>query len=243
MNVLTWLNPGFMDLPLIAESGGAVNYETLASLEPDVVILRVGDCTVGARDEKAAATIKLIEAMGIPVIVLLAPGIYKQPDIATISQEIRILAQLFDKVAEGARLAGYLESQAELVRQRTRNIPDAERPTVLLFGLSPRARHAGGAGTTRGLNTMDSVLLETVVHARNAFHQAGASFTLGAEQVLALNPDVIVLITAYGYHPPQELYYAPRWFQVLTALSGSYISSHRLCRWSLTSLHFPPRGV
>ncbi|XPS83080.1 putative ABC transporter, periplasmic binding domain protein [Desulfosarcina variabilis str. Montpellier] len=32
---------------------------------------------------------------------------------------------------------------------------------------------------------------------------------LGTEQILALAPDAIVLPTAYGYHPPNELYEAP----------------------------------
>ncbi|MBN2123642.1 MAG: iron ABC transporter substrate-binding protein, partial [Deltaproteobacteria bacterium] len=52
-------------------------------------------------------------------------------------------------------------------------------------------------------------LLEEYVHARNAFREGGAWFTLSTEQVLALDPDVIVLITAWGYHPPGEIYEAP----------------------------------
>jgi iron complex transport system substrate-binding protein len=59
------------------------------------------------------------------------------------------------------------------------------------------------------LNTIDSWLVETVVNARNAFRTKGAWNILGTEQILAIDPDVIVLITAWGYHPPRELYEAP----------------------------------
>jgi iron complex transport system substrate-binding protein len=57
--------------------------------------------------------------------------------------------------------------------------------------------------------TIDSYLLEEIVGAVNAFPESGHFKTLGKEQILALNPKAIVLPTAWGYHPPQELYEAP----------------------------------
>ncbi|WP_208598373.1 ABC transporter substrate-binding protein [Desulfatiglans anilini] len=209
MNLLTCLNPGFLTLPLVAQSGTGINYEALAALRPDLVLLRVGDCTIGARDEKAEKTIHMIESLGIPLIVLFAPNTFEQPDLRTLSEEIRIIAQAFGKEPEGERLAAVLEHEVEAVRRRTEGILETGRPGVLLFGLSPKARDAGGAGNVRGLGTIDSQLLETYAGAKNAFREKGAWYVLSTEQVLALDPEVIVLITAYGYHPPQELYDAP----------------------------------
>lgn len=219
MNVVTFLNPRFMDLPLVAQSGTGVNYETLASLKPDVVFLRVGSCTFGADDENTQKAIRMIESLGIPLIVLRGPNMSGNPQLTSLSEEIRIIGRVFGKEEKASALADYLESQVRLVTERTKDISDAQKPSVLLFGLSPKSREAGGAGHVRGRNTIDSWLLEEVVKARNAFSEKGAWNILSTEQVLALDPDVIVLITAWGYHPPRELYEAP-YYQNLKELKA-----------------------
>jgi len=209
MNTVTFLNPFFMDLPLVAQSGTGINYETLASLNPDVVFLRVGSCTLSANDESTHKTIRMIESLGIPLVVLFGPNMTKNPKMDSISEEIRIIGRALGNEQKATALAEYLEKQVRFVMDRTREIPEDQKPSVLLFGLSPKSREAGGTGHVRGLNTIDSWLVETVVNARNAFRTKGAWNILGTEQVLAIDPDVIVLITAWGYHPPRELYEAP----------------------------------
>ena len=209
MNIVTWLNPFFMDLPLVARSGTGINYETLASLDPDVVFLRVGSCTLSANDETTQKTIRMIDSLGIPLVVLFGPNMTKNPNMKSISEEIRIIGKVFDNENKATALAEYLEKQVQFVMDRTREIPEDLKPSVLLFGLSPKSREAGGAGHVRGLNTIDSWLVETVVNARNAFRTKGSWNILSTEQVLAIDPDVMVLITAWGYHPPRELYEAP----------------------------------
>jgi iron complex transport system substrate-binding protein len=209
MNIATWLNPFFMDLPLVARSGTGINYETLASLNPDVVFLRVGSCTLSANDETTQKTIRMIESLGIPLVVLFGPNMTTHPNLNSISEEIRIIGNVFGNEQKATALAEYLEKQVQFVMDRTREIPEDQKPSVLLFGLSPKSREAGGAGHVRGLNTIDSWLVETVVNARNAFRTKGSWNILGTEQVLAIDPDVMVLITAWGYHPPRELYEAP----------------------------------
>jgi len=42
MNPVTYLMPSIKNVPAVAEYGVAVNFETIASLEPDVVFVRVG---------------------------------------------------------------------------------------------------------------------------------------------------------------------------------------------------------
>nr|BAG28259.1 solute-binding protein of iron ABC transporter [Desulfotignum balticum] len=209
MNTVTFLNPFFMDLPLVAQSGTGINYETLASLNPDVVFLRAGSCTLSANDESTHKTIRMIESLGIPLVVLFGPNMTKNPKMDSISEEIRIIGRALGNEQKATALAEYLEKQVRFVMDRTREIPEDQKPSVLLFGLSPKSREAGGTGHVRGLNTIDSWLVETVVNARNAFRTKGSWNILGTEQVLAIDPDVIVLITAWGYHPPRELYEAP----------------------------------
>ena len=63
---------------------------------------------------------------------------------------------------------------------------------------------------------VESYFLENIVKARNAYTGGGSFSVVNTEQVFAMDPDVIVLPTAWGYHPPKELYTAPYY----TRLSG-----------------------
>lgn len=211
MNPVNYLNPWIRELPLVCKSGTAVNYETLAGLDPDVVILRLGDCTFQSPDdENAKKTILSIESMSIPLIVLYGPPCFDKPGKEVITEEMRILGQLFAGEEKTMEVAEYLESIVDMVQERTRDIPEAEKPKVLMFGLSPNARNEGGAGTAHGLTTIESNFIEEIANAKNAYQENVGNFqVLSTEQVLALDPDVIVLCTAWGYHPPRELYEAP----------------------------------
>jgi len=144
MNIVTWLNPFFMDLPLVARSGTGINYETMASLNPDVVFLRVGSCTLSANDETTQKTIRMIESLGIPLVVLFGPNMTTNPNMKSISEEIRIIGNVFGNEQKATALAEYLEKQVQFVMDRTREIPEDQKPSVLLFGLSPKSREAGG---------------------------------------------------------------------------------------------------
>ncbi|NMC10370.1 MAG: ABC transporter substrate-binding protein [Methanothrix sp.] len=215
---VTYLYPRIRDLPLIGE-GTAMNYEALAGLNPDLVLLRVGIWQLPSMDDEGVRkTISTIEALGIPVVVLKGPPCFDKPDISTISDEIRILGEVFGKEEKADKLAEYIESQTQVVFERTKDIPEAERPTVLIFGASSTARKAGMAGSVMGTDTIDSYFIEEIVHAKNAYQNAGSP-TISAEQLLALDPDVIVLCTSNGYHPPEELYSAP-YYQNVGELSA-----------------------
>lgn len=225
MNPVTYLYPQVRDNPLVGKSGAAINYEMLSGLDPDLVILRVGSCTLQSmEDEGVQKTISTIEALGIPIIVLKGPPCFDEPDLSTISDEIRIIGKVFDKEDKAQELADYLESQTQVILERTKDIPESEQPTVLIFGASPTSRQSGGVGSVKGTDTIESYFIENIVHAKNAFHEAGSP-TISAEQLLALNPDAIVLGTANGYHPPEELYSAP-YYQNVAELSA--VKNHRV---------------
>jgi len=226
MNPVTYINPSFMDLPLVAED--AVNYEALASLDPDVVILRAGSCNfwvTDVNDENLQKTISTIESLDIPLVVLYGPDCYPEPDMSTISDEIVIIGQVFDREEDARALADYIESQVALVKERTVDVPDSERPDVLMLGLSPSARSEGGAGVVFGTDTIESFFIEDLAGAKNAFQDTGYFKTVSAEHLLAINPDVIVLCTAAGYHPPRELYEAS-YYQNLQEMDA--IKNHRV---------------
>ncbi|MDD3042413.1 MAG: ABC transporter substrate-binding protein [Methanosarcinaceae archaeon] len=218
MQPVTYLSPRIRDLPPVKGSEG-VNYETLAGLHPDLVILRVGSCAFYSMD-KVQKTVTTIEGLGIPVVVLKAPSCFDEPDLSTISDEIRVLGAVFGKEKRAGELADYLESRTQVIFERTKDIPEAERPNVLVFGAWPANRKSGGGvGDVEGTDTIDSYFIEEIVHAKNVYRGTGGMVPVSAEQLLTLDPDVILLTTAYGYHPAEELYSAPN-YQIVSELSA-----------------------
>jgi iron complex transport system substrate-binding protein len=210
MSPAVYLHPWLTSLPCVgSEESDAINYEALAQAAPDVVILRVGDCTVGTTKDIVVRTTATIESLGIPLIVLLAPSSGASVDLSSMREEMRVLGGVFGKEQEALAFADELRSWETLVRERIRDVPDADRPTALYLGLSAGARQAGGAGLVWGTDTAESYMLEQVVGASNAYRGRGFQVRLSAEHLLALDPDIIFLPTVAGYHPPRELYEAP----------------------------------
>lgn len=205
------LSPGLKDLPLVMDVGsGVMSYETLCSLDPDLVIIRFGGSFLSCDEEVSQKAIQTIESLGIPLIVLYSPNCYENSDPTAISDEIDIIGQIFGMGGETERIASYIESQQEMIIERTEDIPDEDKPTVLVFGLSPKHRTETTAGIAWGLKTTESYMVENIVNAKNAFRSDVGSYdTVGTEQLLAMDPDVIVLATAGHYAVPDELYEAP----------------------------------
>lgn len=207
MNPARYLNPELADLPLFVRPGTEISYETLAGLNPDLLIIDAGSCTLPWRSDRQAVVqgLNRLEALRIPTLVLTGPNARGDRDIESLSQVIRILGEVFDSQDQAERLADYLEESVQLVEERTRRISESDRRSVLLLGLNPDLRGEGAVGQSYGSSDIQSYFVEALVHARSAY-TGRASAVLNLEQILALDPDVIILPTANGYHPPRELY-------------------------------------
>jgi iron complex transport system substrate-binding protein len=189
------------------------------SLKPDVVIIRVGDCTIDFRDSAYANMKGVFESLGIPVVTLLASHLNEQGTLMCIDEEIRILGQVFNTADEAERLITYLHHSTADFTQRIHNQKPEKPPEVLLLGLSPSSRNRGGAANVMGLNTIESHILEDILLAKNAFRERGYFRILNVENILKLNPDAIVLHTSSGYHPAQELLASPN-FKIFRGLKA-----------------------
>ena len=210
MGTMRALHPWIADLPCASRtSGEAINYETIAAARPQVVVMRVGDCTVGTSTEVVARTTGVFDAMGIPVVVLRSPADFRGQGLNTLRREIEVLGRLFGRERDAAALADQLSATEAMIQTRVQDVPEGARPRVLYLGLASGARTSGGAAYVWGTDTTESWMIERIIGARNAYRGPGARVLLNAEQILALDPDVIFLPTAAGYHPPQELAEAP----------------------------------
>jgi len=209
MGTMRSLHPWLAGLPCASCRGDAVNWETVAAAAPEVVVLRVGDCTLGTTPEVVARSVEIFGAMGIPLVVLRSPADYRGQGAETLRDEIGVLGRLFGREREADALAAELADDEAMIRRRVAGVPDAARPRVLYLGLASGARSSGGAAFVWGTDTIESWMIERVLGARNAYRGAGARVLLNTEQILALDPDVIFLPTSAGYHPARELIEAP----------------------------------
>ena len=239
MNPVRYLAPDLADLPVLVTSGTAINYETLASLDPDVVFLRAGAWAFSAgSDENLEKTIQTIDSLGIPLVILVGPPYQERPTVDNVGYEIRLVSEVFARQEDADALASYLEGEIPVIRERTKDIPDSLKPRMMQFGLSPRARQGGGAGMAWGGDTIESYFIEEIANAKNAYEGTGAFVVISTEQVLALDPDVIVLPTAQGYHPASELYTAP-YYQNLQELTA--VKNHRVYALPYTPYNWAKR--
>ncbi|WP_048144343.1 ABC transporter substrate-binding protein [Methanothrix harundinacea] len=226
MNTVRYLMPHLAEMTVLVEGATAVNYEMLVYLDPDVVFLREGSWAFSAgSDEKIQKTIESIESLGIPLVILVGPPYQEQPSVDYIGDEIRLVGEVFSREEDAEALASYLESQIEEIRSRTKDVPEDEKPSMMQLGLSPRARDGGGAGMAWGLDTIESYFIEDIANAKNVYDGMGAFVVVSTEHILKMDPDVIVLPTAQGYHPARELYTAPYYqnLQELTAVKNERV--------------------
>ncbi|MDR1920273.1 MAG: ABC transporter substrate-binding protein [Candidatus Adiutrix sp.] len=208
-DALRFMHPRLAELPSFQGlEGGPPNLEILAQVQPDLVILRAGDCAVNRDETHLAKTIEAIEAAGWPLVVLNAPGVCGA-DITAIRDEIVLLGEVFDRRNEAEELAGYLAGIENDARTRVSLIPDDQKVSMLYMGLASFLRRMSATASAMGSDAPISYLMETLVNAKNAYPGHGFGVHLSTEQLYALDPDVIVLSPLGGYHPPQELYEAP----------------------------------
>lgn len=228
MNPARFLRPELADLPHFVASGTEPNYETLAALEPDLLIIDMGACTLPWMSDPEAMRrgLERLRSLGIPTVVLQGPNSGGEPGPEGLTGVLRVLGDVFSRPEEATRLAATLEEPVRWVRERTRGIPESAQARVLLLGLDPRVRGQGTVGRAFGTSDVQSFFLEEIVGATNAC-ATRASTILSLEQLLAIDPDVIVLPTSNGYHPPRELLEGPafRNLRMLRALQDRKVGA------------------
>ncbi len=140
MNTVTYLNPRLMEIPLIAKYGSAINYEKLATLKPDLLIARMGSCTLSSGRDVVRKSLDLVASLGIPVVMLSGQQAAKVPDVSGMYREISLLGKVFGKEVQAGQLIDFLEQTLGFIKNRTDRIPNADKKRVLLLGLFPQSQ-------------------------------------------------------------------------------------------------------
>ena len=197
----------FKDLPIIGTNGQPYT-EEIISLAPDVIVMSAY-ASVEADD--------LQSKTGTPVVVV--PGSDTTLDDAAY-ETICLLGELYGAQSRAEELTAYLKGIQKDLDDRTKAIPDEEKPTVYVAGVSFRGLH-GFEGTEAGYGPFD------LIHARNLADTTGQSgaFDIDLEQVLSWDPDIIFL-DFNGMALIQESYAKnPDYFHALTAVQNENVYS------------------
>ncbi len=208
----------FKDLPVIGTNGQPYT-EEIINLAPDVIVMSKS-ASVEADD--------LQSKTGTPVVVV--PG-----SDTTLDQDaydtIHILGELYDMETRATDLTNYLKAIQKDLDDRTKDIPDSEKPSVYVGGVSFKGHH-GFEGTEAGYGPF------ALIHAKNLADTTGqnGAFNIDLEQVLSWDPDII-FVDFNGMSLINEDYAKnPDYYNSLTAVQEGKVFSQISFRSSASNL-------
>lgn len=179
-----FLAPGVRDLPeygRLTGRGGTANIENVIKFKPDIIIDigSIGGTFVSLADNVQQQT-------GIPY-VLLDGTFSKTPEM------YRLLGSLLGVPERAEKLAAYADETLKGLASRIASIPASERPRVY-YG-------RGSNGLETGLGGSINMEVLDYVGATNVAASAGTGgiSKVSMEQVLAWNPDVILVLDPAFY--------------------------------------------
>lgn len=208
----------FSSLPVIG-SNGEHYPEAIISANPDVIIMT-------AAESKDADDLQ--DKTGIPVVVV--PGSDTTLD-DNAYETIRLMGEVYGKEDRAEELTNYLDSVKADLETRTADIPDADKPTVYVGGVSFKGHH-GFEGTEANYGPL------VLIHANNLADTTGQSgaFDIDTEQVLAWDPDVIFLDFNGMALINEDYAKNPDFYQGLTAVREGRVYSQISFRSSASNL-------
>ena len=208
----------FKDLPVIGTNGQPYT-EEIINLAPDVIVM-----SAYASVEADALQAKT----GTPVVVV--PGSDTTLDNDAY-ETIRIMGQLYGMESRATELTNYLKGIQKYLDDRTKDIPDSEKPSVYVAGVSFKGAH-GFEGTEAGYGPF------ALIHANNLADTTGktGAFDIDLEQVLSWDPDIIFL-DFNGMKLINEDYAKnPDYYHSLTAVQEGKVYSQISFRSSASNL-------
>lgn len=190
----------FKDLPAIGGNGEPWE-EEIIKLNPQVIVMSFS--SKADPDELQAKT-------GIPVVSI--PGSDTTLDDNAF-ETIRILGELYGKEERAEELTAYLHSIEDDLNQRTAGVPDEDKPSAYVCGVSFKGLH-GFEGTEANYGPF------VLINAKNLADESGQelAYDVDLEQVITWDPDVI-FVDYNGLALINEDYAAhPDYYNSLTAV-------------------------
>lgn len=195
----------FAKLPLIGDNGLTYD-EEIIKLQPQLIVAALEKEDAQALEEKLA-----IPVFAIAIIDSLGEDLY---------DNLHLLGQVYHKEARAQELTDYLKGLEEDLAGRTSKIPEEDKPTVYVGGISYKGAH-GFDGTEGAYSPFN------LIGARNLADQTGKKgpFNIDLEKILEWDPDIIFLDFNGMELINEYLFKNPSYFDSLSAVKNDLLYS------------------
>ncbi|HWG76828.1 MAG TPA: ABC transporter substrate-binding protein, partial [Steroidobacteraceae bacterium] len=197
------LYPRIEQVPAAFNAAGEVNIETLIGAHPDVVLMAYGGTV--------PRWLQAIEAFHIPVVLM--PNDSLESLKTTVRMTGEVLGAPESRVAR--EYLSYFDANIRRVEEVTDKLPMSERPKVLHTA-------SGGILTVDGRQSVIDDWIR-IAGGVNAADVVGLARPVTLEQVVAWNPDVIIVGTAPNQQSRQAILNDPRWQHITAVKAGKVL--------------------
>lgn len=202
--------PSLADLPVIGQGGpnNAPDPEKILAVTPDVIFTTYAMDT-GTANEMQSKT-------GIPVIAISYSELgFGMTDIfgEMVQDSLLLIGEVTGQLERAQEVVDFIRQAQQDLDSRTRDIPEADKPSVYVGGLGSKGTH--GIESTQGQYS-----LLDAIHAKNVVDETGkeGSVMVDKEVLLEWNPDYI-FIDQGGYAAVLEDYNKnPAFYESLSAV-------------------------
>lgn len=129
----------FKGLPLIGEFRGKDDPEKILGIGPEVIFKTGSSGTAYATS--AAEADKLQERTGIPVVAFPSGSLRNDAEKAEMYEGLRVMGRVIGKEERAEEVIAYIEATIADLETRTGDIPEDERKTVYVGGVSYAGAH------------------------------------------------------------------------------------------------------
>lgn len=124
-------HPGLSSLPVIGPKHGG-DAEMILAQEPDVVFYSCSQIETASEDTMDNLQTKT----GIPVIAIDLGDLDARKDV--FHSSLRLMAEVLDKEEKAEEVIDFIDETLEDLNERTKDIPDSEKPNVYIGGVALR---------------------------------------------------------------------------------------------------------
>ncbi|MDR0818825.1 MAG: ABC transporter substrate-binding protein [Oscillospiraceae bacterium] len=166
-------------LPVTGTFFRNMNFEQMLTIAPEVVVTLNSDPNIELEEEQ----------IGVPVVAINKDG------IDTLPQSFRIVGALVGNPF-GDEIADFWDANLKLVTDESDKVPKSDRKNVLFVGKSGNINITPSEGTifSSAINAAGVNNLGDLLDVKNS-----EEVEINVEQILAWNPDLIVVPTQVGY--------------------------------------------
>lgn len=130
------------------------------------------------------------------VVPFVSNGLNNTATIETVYDDFRLLGKIFDVSDRAEKVVAQMQNTVKPIIEKTKNIPENERPKVLLYDSGESEAFVGGAGLPTNLIKLAG--------GKNIFSDLNVDYgVVSFESILDRNPDIIV-VTDYLSGLPAE---------------------------------------